>query len=85
VPDERKRDPRRQAFGRRLRELRESKNWSQEQLALEAGVDRTWLSEVETAKVSIALDRMLKIADALGVAVAELFDTAELRQSPKRR
>lgn len=73
---------RRHAFGQRLRELREDKGWSQEKLALTAGVDRSFLAEVETAKVSIALDRMIKIADALEVGVAELFE-AEPLQRPR--
>jgi transcriptional regulator with XRE-family HTH domain len=74
---------RRAAFGRRLRELRETRGWSQEHLALTAGVDRSFLAEVETAKVSIALDRMILLADALEVGVAEFFVADVFRHSPK--
>jgi hypothetical protein len=46
-------------------------------------VDRSFLAEVETAKVSIALDRMILLADALEVGVAEFFVADVFRRSPK--
>ncbi len=61
-------------FGHHLRDLRQQRGWSQERLAEAAGIDRTFLAEVETAKVSIALDRILRLADAFEVDPAALLE-----------
>ena len=61
-------------FGRRLAQIRGEKGWSQEALALEAGVARSYLSGVERGKRNIALVNICKLADTLRVPAAELFD-----------
>lgn len=60
-------------FGRRLRELRLVRGRSQEQLALAAGLNRTYLGSVERGERNISLVNMYKLAGALGVDVKELF------------
>jgi transcriptional regulator with XRE-family HTH domain len=47
---------------------------SQEQLALAAEVDRSYISEIELAKNSASIDVLERIADALGVDPKELFN-----------
>lgn len=64
---------RRAAFARRLRFLRERAGKSQAVVAAAAGVDRSFYVEVEGAKHSVSVDKVFLIADALGIAVAELF------------
>uniref|UniRef100_UPI003F490F5B helix-turn-helix domain-containing protein n=1 Tax=Amycolatopsis sp. CA-096443 TaxID=3239919 RepID=UPI003F490F5B len=64
---------RRAAFARRLRFLRERAGKSQAAVAAAAGVDRSFYVEVEGAKHSVSVDKVFLIADALGIAVAELF------------
>lgn len=54
-------------FGSRLRELRESKGWTQERLALAAGFDRSFLVDVEGGHHSLMLDRVFDLAAALEV------------------
>jgi transcriptional regulator with XRE-family HTH domain len=46
---------------------------SQEQLALAADIDRSYVSEIELARFSASVDLLEKIARALDVAPKELF------------
>lgn len=62
-----------QTFGKRLRELRETKGMSQELLAYEAGLDRTYISGVERGKRNISLENIERLAIALGVKVKDFF------------
>ncbi|WP_189243672.1 helix-turn-helix domain-containing protein [Planobispora rosea] len=64
---------RRQAFGRRLRALREEAKLTQAAVAAAAGLDRSFYVGVEAGKRNISLDNVFAIADALGVPVEALF------------
>ena len=61
-------------FGERVRELRKSKNLSQESLALVCGLDRTYIGGVERGERNISLLNIHKIAIALNVHPKELFN-----------
>lgn len=54
----------------RLRGLRA---WSQDELALEAGLHRTFIAHVERQKRNISLDNIERIATALQVPIHELL------------
>jgi transcriptional regulator with XRE-family HTH domain len=60
-------------FAVRIRDLRGQKGWSQERLAEEAGIHRTYLGGIETARRNPSLRNIIRIALALGVPVRELF------------
>lgn len=47
--------------------LRQQREWSQERLALEAGIHRTFVAHVERQARNISLDNLEKIASALEV------------------
>ena len=64
---------RRRAFGARMRELRLDLGWSQEVLAEEADLHRTYVSSVERGERNISLDNIHAVADARGVDVRDLF------------
>ena len=64
---------RRAAFGSQVRELRTRRGWSQEQLAHEAGLDRTYVGSVERGERNIALDNIWLLADTLDVSPADLL------------
>jgi transcriptional regulator with XRE-family HTH domain len=60
-------------FGHRIRHLRKAKGWSQEELASRAKLHRTHISLIETAKRSVQLDTVERLATALAVPPADLF------------
>lgn len=60
-------------FGRRLAELRRAKGWSQEKLALESGLARSYLGGVERGQRNLALLNICRLAETLDVPVAELM------------
>ena len=62
----------RERLARNVRLLRVMRGWSQEVLALEAGLDRTYVGAVERAERNLTLSSMEKLAEALGVEVREL-------------
>jgi len=64
----------REQVGLNIRNLRSSKGMSQEQLALAADMDRSYVSEIELARFSASVDLLEKIARALDVAPKELFN-----------
>lgn len=68
-----KKDPR-VLFGRRLAQVRKQQGWSQEKLALESGIARSYLGGVERGQRNIALINICKLAETLRVSVGELFD-----------
>lgn len=53
--------------------LRRAKELSQEALALEAGLHRTFVAHVERQARNISIDNIEKLADALGVEPYELL------------
>jgi len=57
----------------RIRELRHAKGWSQEWLAEEAGIHRTYLGGIETARRNPSLKNLIRIARALDTSMAGLF------------
>jgi transcriptional regulator with XRE-family HTH domain len=61
-------------FGDRLRELRHGKGLNQRELADEVGIDFTYLSKIETGKMSPpSQDTIRKLADVLGADLDELL------------
>ena len=63
----------RERLARNVRLLRVMRGWSQEVLALEAGLERTYVGAVERAERNLTLASMEKLAGALGVEVRELL------------
>jgi transcriptional regulator with XRE-family HTH domain len=61
------------AFGRRVRELRKQKGLSQEALALECDLDRTYIGGVERGERNVSLINIHKIAKALKVEAKVLL------------
>jgi transcriptional regulator with XRE-family HTH domain len=63
----------RQRLGRNLRRLREEKGLSQEAFAEEAGIHRTYVSDIERGARNPTITVVEKIAVALGVTAAVLL------------
>lgn len=66
-------DPRK-LLGGRLAKLRKERGWSQEQLALESGIARSYLGGIERGQRNIALLNICKLADTLGIEPSELMN-----------
>ncbi len=60
-------------FGRNLKKFRRMKGLSQEELSLELDLDGSYIGKVENAKLNITIDKIISIADYLGIDVIELF------------
>lgn len=63
----------RERLGRNLRRLREAKGWSQEAFADEAGIHRTYVSDIERAARNPTITIVEKLAAPLGVTAADLL------------
>jgi transcriptional regulator with XRE-family HTH domain len=61
-------------FGRHLAQLRKSKGWSQEKLALESGLARSYLGGVERGQRNVALLNICRLARALGMPPSALME-----------
>lgn len=66
-------DPR-ALFGLRLAEVRKAKGLSQERLALESGLARSYLGGVERGQRNIALLNIYRLAQTLGVTPSSLLE-----------
>lgn len=66
-------DPRTR-FGLKLIEVRKNRGWSQERLALESGLVRSYLGGVERGQRNIALLNIFKLAESLGVEPSVLLE-----------
>ncbi len=62
-----------EAFGKNLKELREKKKMSQEALAHESSLDRTFISLLERGLRQPSLSTILQIAEALKVSPVEIM------------
>ncbi|MFT4064854.1 helix-turn-helix domain-containing protein [Paraburkholderia sp.] len=61
-------------FGKRLVELRKAKGWSQETLALESGLARSYVGGIERGQRNIALYNICVLAKTLGVTPDEMLE-----------
>jgi transcriptional regulator with XRE-family HTH domain len=66
----------RAALAKNLILLREKRGLSQDELADLAGVDRGSISSIEGRKVSVGIDKLDKLAAALGVSTSDLIGRA---------
>lgn len=61
-------------FGTHLVELRKALGWSQERLAFESGLARSYVGGIERGQRNIALVNICVLADTLGVPPAEMLN-----------
>lgn len=64
-------------FGQNVRKARRKQRISQENLALIAGIDRSYMSRIERGIVSITLQKAYVIAQALKCELSDLLPTME--------
>jgi len=62
------------ALGRRVRDLRNAKSWSQERLAEQADLDRSYIAGIEVGARNPSLKALERLAAALSVRLSKLFE-----------
>ena len=62
------------AFGENLKNVREQKNITQAQLAIDCDFDVSVISRIERGVVNTSLSNLKLISKALGIEIKELFD-----------
>ena len=60
-------------FGQKVRQARTSANLSQEDLAHQAGIDRGYMGHIERGTKSPTLEKVNRIAKALGICPSDLL------------
>jgi transcriptional regulator with XRE-family HTH domain len=63
----------RKVFASRLRQIRQVKGLSQEELADRAGLHRTYVGSVERGERNISIDNIERLANALEIDIIELL------------
>lgn len=69
------------AFGRAIREIRHELGISQEELALRADIQRSYLGGIERGERNPSLTNIVKIARTLKVAPSEILSRAEREEA----
>ncbi|RZJ86857.1 MAG: XRE family transcriptional regulator [Hymenobacter sp.] len=69
------------AFGLVIKALRHAQNLSQEALAFEASIDRTFLSQLETGRKQPTLLTIFRLAAALKLEASDLIKQVEAHLS----
>lgn len=67
----------RKVLGANVRRLRSDNKLSQEELAFEAEIDRTYVSQIERAAINPSLLVVHKVAKALGVTAVHLLNVSK--------
>ncbi len=64
-----------QKYGIKVKKFRLDKGWSQEKLALNADLDRTYIPSIEKGERNVSIVVVEKIAIALHVEIRDFFDS----------
>ena len=73
MPRRRRHETAATALGRRIRQLRIAKGWSQEQLAEESGLHTNYIGGIERGERNLSLINLDRLAKAFGISVSELL------------
>jgi transcriptional regulator with XRE-family HTH domain len=72
-------------FGEALRQARKAAGISQEELAFEAKLDRTYVSQLENGHKSPTVEVLFRLAPVLGMAASELIAQVERSLQSRRK
>ena len=73
----------RETFATNLRRLRNGKGWSQDELALEARISRSYLSQLEKGVYHVSIKVIGRLADKLDVEPDEFLKRTTKRARAK--
>ncbi|MBE2199980.1 MAG: helix-turn-helix transcriptional regulator [Anaerolinea sp.] len=60
-------------YGRAVRQRRHELGWSQEYLAAQASLHRTYVADIERGKRNVSLENIIKLTNALELTPGEFF------------
>lgn len=83
MTDERKQQVR-DRLGLRIYQLRTLHEWSQEELARRAGLQRTHISRIEAGRYAVTIETVQSIAEAFGMTV-DIVDPALADLAPLKK
>lgn len=72
-------------LGEELRNARLAAGMTQEELSHRAGLDRTYISQLEHGKKSPTVDSLLRLCAAMGVAASSIIARLEEHRRPPKR
>jgi transcriptional regulator with XRE-family HTH domain len=61
------------SLGRRIKEIRQSLGWTQDKLAQETGISKSFLSEIENDKANVSGENLLKLSNTLNTSLDYLM------------
>lgn len=62
-----------EAFGRNLRAIRKSRGISQERLAHDSGIDRSYVGKIERGQVNVSIGKIYILANCLKCSPKDLL------------
>jgi transcriptional regulator with XRE-family HTH domain len=74
---------RKKLIGSRIKQLRRTRNYSQEKMAEIAGINPKYLSSIERGEENPTLDLFIRLAQALKVDLREFFEIENEGNNPK--
>ena len=72
------------AIGNKIRELRTSKGYSQEEIADKSNMGRTYMGRVERGEQNISIQNLIQIAFALKVDISDLIPPLSKLKNPAK-
>ncbi len=63
--------------GKAIIKLRKERGLSQETFAIESGIDRRYMSDIENGKRNISLDILERICQRFNIKISEFFTVVE--------
>ena len=61
------------AIGQLIRKQRTQQSITQESLALQCGIDRSYMGRIERGEVNLTVEKLYEIASVLGISAKELL------------
>lgn len=72
-------------YGARIKELRERKNLTRDQLAAQSGLSAKFIYEVENGKKGMSVDSLIRIADVLSCSCDTILMSKEAGERPSNK
>jgi len=63
-----------QKIGERIKELRGNQNLSQEALAFNSGLERSFITHIENGRRNVSIDTLSKIINGLNISFFDFFN-----------